>query len=265
MYYRNLVNLQLCLSNFLFGFYSVTHEIFLPGLPWSQIQGPPLSSSTCRPAISLTTRIDQELKELCGSVPSIKTIMKNILEHHIWSSEVKEGKRWHQPYQTGQAGSTVFQRGPLARPRQNQPSRFVTWPSRFSCCTWPAGSSRLTKPAQPTQPSRFSCYVRSLSKSVFDIFSRRKQGGYDLDLFSTGIRLPPLYISKEQSIEGPNTQSSFLHLLPFFYPIFPASHYPLHLSRDSATLDNLSHVSPRRVLPGGVPEFLLRRTSSKSS
>ena len=180
--------------------------------------------------------------------------MKNILEHHIQSSEVKEGKGWRQPYQTGQVGSTVFQRGPLARPRQNQPSRFVTWPSRFSCCAWPASSSGLTKPAEPVWDPAKSVFSLSpnlsLSKSVFDIFSHKKRGGYDLDLFPTGIRLPPLYISKKQSIEGSNTQSSFFASITFFYPIFPTSCYPFHLSRDSATLDNLSHVSPGRVLPG---------------
>jgi hypothetical protein len=37
----------------------------------------------------LTTKVDQELKELCDDVHGTKTIMENILEHQIWSLEVK--------------------------------------------------------------------------------------------------------------------------------------------------------------------------------
>jgi hypothetical protein len=39
--------------------------------------------------VRLTTKVDQELKELCDDVHGTKTIMENILEHQIWSLEVK--------------------------------------------------------------------------------------------------------------------------------------------------------------------------------
>jgi hypothetical protein len=38
---------------------------------------------------ALFVRLTQELNELCDDVHGTKTIMENILEHRIWSLEVK--------------------------------------------------------------------------------------------------------------------------------------------------------------------------------
>ena len=77
-----------------------------------------------------------------------------------------------------------------------------------------------------------------------DLFSCRKHEDYDLDLFPTGIRPTPLYISEDHGRLKDLTSNHLFTSITPFYPTSPISYCPLHLfMRSSGVLGGLADPS----------------------
>ena len=143
-----------------------------------------------------------------------------------------------------------------AQPTQPTSPIFLLWlagtvktgppnrPGQFSCCGWPARPVwDLARPVRADLfPNRFWVH-----------FWYRKLADYDLDLFSTEIIPPPLYILEDHDwLRDPNIQSFFASIA-IFTLFFPVSCCSLHLSaRSSDVLGGLAcqDCNPKQVQEG---------------
>jgi hypothetical protein len=64
-------------------------------------------------------------------------------------------------------------------------------------------------------PRNCTSLIRTIFDRDSDVFSHRKLGDHDVEMFFTN---PSIYTGSRPIDEGSNTQLSFLHLLPYFYP-----------------------------------------------